>query len=315
MIWIAHKTRALDWPNGRKLHGKPTPILGGAAIYIAFVIAVLTRWDYSAPLKGVLIGSSIVFTLGLIDDLSEVPAIARLFGQVVAAGILVDYGISIKAIPNYYLSAFVTILGVVALTNALNFLDNMDGLAAGIAAIACFSFFIIAYQTGQRWLGYLTISLMGSSIAFLIYNFKPAKIFMGDAGSTLLGFAIASFAILGEWSYYAPVAISIPILILGIPIFDIILITVLRIKDGKVRNPKEWIEYTGTDHFSHRLVGLGLSQRGAVLFIYLCCGCLGAVAILLRKTTTGPAMLVLACLATIGFLGGIKLDKARSNEQ
>ena len=311
MMRLAHRVGVLDRPHSRKIHSKPTPLLGGVAMYIAFVIAVLSRWDYSVALKGVLLGSSIVFIMGVMDDFNHVPAIVRLFGQIVAAAILVDHGIVIKSIPNFYLSALVTILGVVGITNALNFLDNMDGLAAGMTAIVSLSFFIIAHQTGQIWLGYLTISLAGSAVAFLIYNFKPAKIFMGDAGSTFLGFTLASFAIMGEWSYYKPVAITVPVLILGVLIFDTTLITVLRIKDGKVKNFKQWIEHADTDHFSHRLVSLGMSERGAVLLIYLCSAALGAIAIFLRKTTTVPALIVVASLITIAFLGGRKLDKAK----
>ncbi len=311
MMRLALRIGALDKPHSRKIHSKPIPLLGGVAIYVAFVVAVLTRWDYSEALKGVLLGSSIIFIMGLIDDFGHIPAIIRLFGQIIAAAILVDHGIVIKSIPNFYLSAFVTILAVVGLTNALNFLDNMDGLAAGIAAIVSLSFFIIAYQTKQIWLGYLTISLVGSTVAFLIYNFKPAKIFMGDAGSTFLGFTLASFAIMGEWSYYRPVAVTIPVLILGVLIFDTTLITVLRIKDGKVKNLKQWIEHADTDHFSHRLVRLGMSERGAVLFVYLCSIGLGTIAILLRKATTVPTLIIVVFLVAIAFMGGKKLDKAK----
>ncbi len=311
MMWLARRTGALDRPHSRKIHSRPIPLLGGAAIYVAFVVAVLTRWDYSVALKGVLLGSGIIFIMGLIDDFHHIPAIIRLVGQIVAAVILVAHGIVIQSIPNFYLSAFITILGVVGLTNALNFLDNMDGLAAGIAAIASLFFFIIADRTQQIWLGYLTISLAGSTLAFLVYNFKPAKIFMGDAGSTFLGFTLASFAIMGEWSYYRPVAITVPLLILGVLIFDTTLITVLRIKDGKVKNLRQWIEHADTDHFSHRLVGLGLGERGAVFFIYLCSAALGVVAVLLRKTTTVPTLIVVAFLILMAFLGGRKLDKAK----
>lgn len=310
--WVAFRIKALDHPSQRKVHRTPTPLLGGVPIYLAFVFAVLSTMDFNEPLKGILVGGTIIFFMGLIDDLFHLPAWVKLIGQIFSAGLLISYGIIFKIIPNLYVSAAITILWVVGFTNALNFLDNMDGLAAGLASISSFLFASIAYQSGQRFLAYLTVALGASTLSFLIYNFKPAKIFMGDAGSTFLGFNLAAFAVMGDWSFHPFVAATIPLFILGVLLFDITLITILRIKDGKVRSFRQWIEHADTDHFSHRLVGLGLTQRQAVLFIYFVNFSLGIWAIALWKADNTPLSIwAWGCMLTVAFIGGKRLDKAK----
>jgi UDP-GlcNAc:undecaprenyl-phosphate GlcNAc-1-phosphate transferase len=173
----------------------------------------------------------------------------------------------------------------VGITNAVNFFDGMDGLATGLTAIGSLSFFVVALITGQQYLGFLTIALAGSCLGFLKFNFKPASIFLGDAGSTFLGFTLAGIAVMGNWAKDNPkVALSLPIIILSVFIFDMIYITIARVWDGRVRSFKEWIDYTGKDHLHHRLATLGFNETQTVLLIYLIAACLGISGINLRAS-------------------------------
>jgi UDP-GlcNAc:undecaprenyl-phosphate GlcNAc-1-phosphate transferase len=217
------------------------------------------------------------------------------------------YGVVVHVFPNYLINVMCTIIGLVGITNALNFLDNMDGLAAGLACICSFGIAAIAYRTGQRWLVFLSVSLLGSILGFLRYNFKPAKIFMGDSGSTFLGFTIAAMIIMATWSEYRIVAITIPVLILGIMIFDTTLITILRILEGKVRTFRQWLEHADTDHLSHRLADMGLSHRETVMFIYICNMILVGIAISLPRNGVKSASLALLSYILISAWGIRKL--------
>ena len=275
MMVVARNLGALDHPKERGMHKKATPLLGGVAMYLSFVASVLIQLDYSVQLKGVLIASSIIFFVGLLDDLFDLRASLKLIGQVIACVVLMEHGVVLQVLHYQSLNVLCTVVGVIGITNAANFLDNMDGLAAGLIAISAFIFFAIAAQTQQNWLGYLAMGLSGSCCGFLIFNFKPAKIFMGDCGATFAGFTLASLAVLGKWADSIPSAIAIPVLVLGIFIFDMFMITVLRIKTKKVHNFRQWLEYAGKDHLSHRLHDMGLSDRQAVLGVYLICSILG----------------------------------------
>lgn len=267
---LAFRLNILDYPKRHGIHKHPVPRLGGLAIYIAFVIGALYRMDLSEMLKGVLVGSTLIFTVGLLDDKFHVRASIKLLVQLAACSIMMfRYGVILDVFPNLYVNAFFTVLGVIGLTNAVNFLDNMDGLAAGLMMISSSAIFLVAFGTQQDWLGYLSMALSGGTAGFLVFNLRRAHFFMGDAGSTFLGFTLASLAVMSEWSYYMPVTLAAPILILGVPILDMIMITVLRAKEDKVRNFKEWIDYTGKDHLSHRVMRLGAGERGAVATLWL----------------------------------------------
>jgi len=266
---LAFRLGILDHPKAHGIHTKPVPRMGGLAIYIAFVIGSLYLMDLSEMLKGVLVASSLIFAIGLMDDWIHLRASVKLAGQLIACGIMMfKYGVILQLFQNIFLDAFFTILGVIGLTNAVNFLDNMDGLAAGLVMISSFTIAVVAESTHQAWLIYLSMSLAGAAAGFLLFNLRKAYVFMGDAGSTFLGFTLASLAVMCEWSYHWSVTMAAPILILGVPILDMILITVLRIKEDKVRNFKEWIDYAGKDHLSHRFMRLGLGKRGAVFFLW-----------------------------------------------
>jgi len=297
--WVAFQLGILDHPKEYGIHNRSVPRLGGMAIYIAFVLGSLYRMDLSEPLKGVLVGSTLIFVTGLLDDLIYLRAGLKLVLQIVACGIMMfKYGVMLHVFPHAAINAFFTALGIIGLTNAVNFLDNMDGLAAGLVMISSLAIFFVAYTTRQFWLGYLSMALVGATAGFLVYNLRKAYVFMGDSGSTFLGFTLASFTVMCEWSYFLPVTLAVPLLILGVPILDMILITVLRVKEDKVSTLKEWIDYTGKDHLSHRLMRLGLGERGAVFVLWGVQVLFSSVAITLLPQGVGSGYLGLLFFLT-----------------
>jgi UDP-GlcNAc:undecaprenyl-phosphate GlcNAc-1-phosphate transferase len=287
--WAATKLKILDHPDERKIHKNPIPLLGGLAIYVSYVTTIFLNFSFSIELKGVVLGGTIILIIGLMDDIKKLSATLKLISQLLASGTLVAFGVKLDFLPNTWWGdggeIILTIIWVVGITNAVNFFDGMDGLATGLTAVCSLSFFAVAEITHQSYLGYLTIALAGSCLGFLKFNFKPASIFLGDAGSTFLGFTLAGIAVMGGWAENNPkVALSLPILILSVLIFDMIYITAARILEGRVTNFREWIEYTGRDHLHHRLVSLGFNEVQTVLLIYLIAACLGIGGINLRAT-------------------------------
>jgi UDP-GlcNAc:undecaprenyl-phosphate GlcNAc-1-phosphate transferase len=197
----------------------------------------------------------------------------------------------------------------VGITNAFNFLDGLDGLAAGSAAINGFFLGVYAYATDQSSLAFFSFVIMAAALGFLPYNYKPfrgknADIFLGDGGSTFLGFTLAGLAVMGDWAENSPKDIIVPVLILAVPVFDMVLTTVMRIRDGLVKNFADWIVYTGRDHFHHRLLSLGIRKKEAVAIIFLVNLCLGISAFLLKGSNTLDAFLVLGQVTIIfGIIG------------
>ena len=297
----AIKIGVFDVPNARKIHGAPTPLLGGLAVYIAFASTILNNFDFSIELKGVVIGATMVLIAGLADDVVGLPAKIKLVVHVIAALVMAMFGVTFEFVsPSAWgsvVEVVITVFWMVGITNALNFFDGMDGLAAGLTAVSSFFIGIVAIQTNQAFLMFLALGLLGSCLGFLPYNFRlrgPATIFLGDTGSSFLGFILAGMAIMGHWADNDPVkAFSVPILILGVLIFDMIYTTVERILTGKVSNFREWIDYTGRDHLHHRLHGLGMTRRQSVLFIYLLACGLGLSAIVLKNGRTIDALLLI----------------------
>ncbi len=297
---IAIRFKILDYPNERKIHRQPIPLLGGLAIYLAFVITVVRNLNFSRELWGIVFGGTIVFLFGLVDDLKALSAKIRFFGQVFATLLIIYFGVRVTVIPHwpgeYILEILITILGVVGIINAMNFFDGMDGLATGLSAVCLVSMMIVGIQTGEKWIVFLCAALIGSSLGFLPYNFKPASIFLGDAGATFLGFMVAALAIMGSWGqvgYNPMIATATPILILSVLIFDMVYTTVSRIKNGTVHNFRQWLEYTGKDHLHHRLVHLGLTEKETVIFIYALSLALGLGAVVLRSGKTFDSLLLL----------------------
>ena len=265
---LAVRVGAVDHPSSRKIHESSTPLLGGVAVYLAFLIAILANTaGLAAPLVlnegmlGVLAGGTLLLLVGVRDDIRHVPATAKLVVQLLAATIVIWAGKLLTFFPHGLwgdtLNVLLTVLWIVGITNAFNFFDGMDGLATGLAIITAFFLGVVAFQTNQPTLGWVAVALVGAGLGFLPYNFRPkasATIFLGDAGSTFLGFTLACLAVKGNWADQNPiVSVSTPILIFGILIYDMVHTTVQRIYLGKVRTVKGYLEYVGKDHMHHRL--------------------------------------------------------------
>lgn len=291
-------------PRSRDSHSTPIPLLGGAAIYAAFVAALLLFGDLAhiRELIGILLGATIVSLFGLADDRWGMKALVKLGGQILAATVLLLGGTQVQLFAEPILNWMVTLLWVVVITNAINFLDNMDGLSSGVAIIAAAFFLLLAAmnQPRQVLVGAMAAALIGACIGFLRYNFNPASIFMGDTGSLFIGFILAALAIKLRFLNNIPlVTWLIPVCVLGLPLFDLALVTVARIRRGV--NP---FITAGKDHLSHRLHALGMTKREAVLTCYLLAGASGLVGVYITQARPSEAYLVFAGLVTIA-VGGI----------
>jgi UDP-GlcNAc:undecaprenyl-phosphate GlcNAc-1-phosphate transferase len=293
-IVILKRLGSVDHVSPAKIHDRPVVRGGGIAIFAAFAIAVLWPDYRSTPFNGVMIGAFICLVLGALDDLrGGIPAVVKLGTLFAATLVLSNFGVRLNLFQWPPLDIALTMIWIAGVISAFNGIDNMDGQASGVAVIISAMFFIIALQgfflaggeTSLSWFGMMAAALVGANLGFLIYNWSPAKIFMGDSGSFFLGFMIGALSVMGEWAESKIIAITIPILILGVPLFDFAYIIIARILRGETRTLRQVIEHCGTDHLSHRLVWIGLSRKQAVLFIYLMCLALGASGILLRNST------------------------------
>ena len=300
---IAYNLNMLDYPNQRKLHHQATPLLGGAAVFSGFLAALLINGIFSLELGAILIASLILFGVGVLDDYKEISAGIKLLTQIFCAALVIICGIVLRVIPldlgllAQTGNAFLTLFWIIGITNAMNFFDGMDGLAAGLGALIAFFLGVVAFQTAQPFIGWVAVAMMGSCIGFLPYNFKVkgnATIFLGDAGSTVIGFILACVAVYGDWAEgNTAVALISPLLIFWILIFDMVYITVDRILTGKVFNFRQWIEYVGKDHLHHRLANVLGGKKKSVLFIYLLSLCLGLSAVALRNVRVVDAILLI----------------------
>jgi len=299
--YLSKKFNTLYCPDAIKIHQKCTPLLGGMAIYTAFVSIIIINFHFSIQLKGVLIAGTLIFIMGLIDDIYGLSAKIRLLGQILAVIILYLHHVHLAFGPNtlwaYAIEGIFSLLWIIGITNAFNFFDGMDGLASGLAGICSLFIGIVAIQTNQPYLMYLALSVSGCCLGFLFFNFHPTKkasIFLGDSGSTFLGFMLATLSVMAAWAADNPIkAYSMPLLILGVLIFDMTYLTISRFATGKVKNFTEWIEYVGKDHFHHRLSARGLSNFHTVLFILFISTTLGLSALVIRNANTFECILLL----------------------
>jgi UDP-GlcNAc:undecaprenyl-phosphate GlcNAc-1-phosphate transferase len=307
VIRVARWKDIVARPQIDRWHKRPTPLLGGIAIVVAFASALLVAGPSTKGVYTVLGGVAGIFLLGLVDDIFGLNPQVKLVGQVIVSALMVALGIRIEIIPWPVVSIPLTIFWMVALTNAFNLIDNMDGLAAGVAAISSAVLLIFSLQSGDYVVAALSAALGGAALGFLVFNFNPASIFMGDCGSMSLGFCLACFSILGTWRHATNLVVSltVPILVLGIPIFDTAFVTVTR----KLRGVP--ISQGGQDHVSHHLVRLGLSERRAVLTLYVASIAISVVT--LFYTTINPLfMVVIAGLIGIGlFIVGLFLEETK----
>lgn len=301
---IAFKLDYLDHPKTNKVHAHPTALLGGVAIYVAFVVGIISEVGFTidAKLISILIGSTFLLAVGLVDDKMGMMPEVKLLGQFLAAMIVIKSGVRMEFVGNYYLSVIVTYIWIVGITNSFNLLDNMNGLSAGIAVIAAVFFGIVMCAGGHLSVAVASFALAGAGLGFLQHNFPKAKIFMGDTGSLVLGFVLASLAVMGSWgTKFLTTSLAMPLLILAYPIFDTTLVTVMRLIE------KRSIFQGGRDHSSHRLALLGFKKKRAVLVIYSICAGLGLAALLMQKLPLREAVILIILVAAAMTALGIRL--------
>ena len=315
---LAQKWGAVDVPkDGRRMHDHPIPRMGGLAIFFGFLFSVLIFFPFvpggglSRPIQGMLLGAVIIVILGIFDDIYALPALPKLLVQIVAASVAVISGNHIDTIsnPNIFsaepywelgwLAIPVTIVWIVAVTNAVNLIDGLDGLACGVSTISSMTMLVIALSVAEPNVALIAAALAGGCIGFLPYNLNPAKIFMGDTGSTFLGYVLGVVSIQGLFKYYTLISFVVPFLMLGLPIFDTCFAFIRRIAHGQ--SPM----HADRSHIHHRLIDMGLNQKQAVAVLYVVSTILGLCAVVLTTISALRAMLLLFALCLAGAVGGL----------
>jgi UDP-GlcNAc:undecaprenyl-phosphate GlcNAc-1-phosphate transferase len=306
IIRMARFLEVLDLPASRKLHAEPTPLLGGLAIFTAFGVSILANSILDHQVVSIMIGGSLLATVGILDDVWGVPAAVKLLAQLLAVAVVVSSGVVLTLFPQSVVgdvaNAALTLVWLLGITNAMNFFDGMDGLATGLSIITAGFLGLFAALTFQPFMGWLAAAIVGGCLGFLPFNLRPkrpAAIFLGDVGSTFLGFVLAALAVKGEWAENNIVDLAAPVLIFWIFIFDMTHITVARIATGKVRSFREWIAYVGKDHLHHRLEALLGSRRKTVFLIFSLSASMGLAAMALRNARNLETALLILQAAII----------------
>lgn len=308
MMKIAHKFGYVAEPHQLRWHKNTTALLGGVAIFVAFVLCVFFFIKIDKTMVGLLFGSSIIFLVGLFDDIFHIKPQLKIIGQIFASCVILAFGINFEILPIRWLILPLTIFWIVGVTNAFNLLDNMDGLSCGISFICCTFLFVYSLLNDMQTVALLSAILAGASLGFLKYNIYPAKIFMGDCGSQFLGLTIAVIAVVGTARHISNllVTMAVPVLILGVPIFDTTFVTLTRRFRGQP------ISRGGKDHTSHRLVFLGLSERKTVLLLYLLSILFGLIALLYAKIDIIIVSILAALAVIILFFFGVFLGETKT---
>jgi UDP-GlcNAc:undecaprenyl-phosphate/decaprenyl-phosphate GlcNAc-1-phosphate transferase len=302
----------VDAPGSRKVHRDPTPLLGGIAIFAGAIVATLAIYGGRVPqqVAGPMIAGALVATVGLLDDRRQLPPWVRLTVQFLAFLMLVYFGIHVRLPVPMIVNYALTLFWLLGITNAINLMDNMDGLSAGVSGVAAAFMMLMGAMNNQFLVAALAAALLGACLGFLRYNFAPANIFMGDAGAYFLGFWLA---VLGLQLRFVQnvnfVTWMVPVLILWIPIFDTGLVVLSRLRRGV--HPFT----AGKDHLSHRLVARGMAPREAVLLIYLLAGILGMVALFITQATIVEGYFIGAVVLSLSAYAFWKLDVKKVDEQ
>lgn len=306
---LAMKIGAMDVPkDDRRMHNVPIARIGGLAIFLGFILSVLIFADVSTEVRGILLGSVLIVALAIVDDIIDLPAVFKFVVQIAAALIAVGHGVIIEVIsnPNIFsdipylkLGIFaipVTVIWVVAITNSVNFIDGLDGLAVGVSSIASLSMLIIAVLVSEPNVAVIMAALAGACLGFMPYNVNPAKIFMGDTGALFIGFILATVSVQGLFKFYAIMSFAVPFLILALPIFDIVFAVVRRLIAGK--SPMS----ADRGHVHHRLIDMGFNQKQAVMIMYTFSGVLGLTAVVLTTSGELRALVLIVAFLVLGAL-------------
>lgn len=320
-IWFAPKIGVMDIPkDSRRVHNKPMPRFGGAAIYLGMMVSLSVFAVHARGVSAIMIGCTMMFVLGLIDDLKNLKPLIKFGGQILTATVVFALGIRITfvriTIVEHILGSdpvmfgniidyVVTVLWLVAITNSVNLIDGLDGLAAGISAISALCIAYVAYIHGYMVPTMVMMAVAGSALGFLPFNFHPAKIFMGDSGSQLLGFAIAAFSVAGTVKSATILVVLMPALVLGLPIFDTIMAIIRR------TSRHQSIGTADKEHLHHKIMRAGFGQRRAVLLMYSVSGIMGVVAVLYSRGLYVECLGLLAVVAMI--IGVILTDTGKNN--
>lgn len=306
---LAFKIGAVDRPDNRKVHKKIMPRLGGLAIYIAFMIGCIASMEITWDIFGILLGGTLIVALGVADDVYQLPAKVKLLGQIAAACVLVIFDIRIEWVNNplggyFYLDMLsipFTIFWVISFTNVVNLIDGLDGLAAGVSAIASLTVILVAVQMGYFHVAILTAALAGAIIGFIRYNFNPATIFMGDTGSMFIGYMLAAISVYGAVKTAATIALIVPAIALGLPILDTAFAIMRRYVNGRP------IFQPDKGHLHHRLLATGMSHKETVLFMYGITAVLCIGAVLWAEMDGFYAALIIAVIMTAVAVGAKKI--------
>ncbi len=302
---FAQKVGAMDVPGEeRRVHDHPIPRMGGLAIFLGFLLSVLLFVEITPQLQGILLGCVIIVATGAIDDIISINAWVKLFMQILAAVVAVLHGVEINVLANPALwssqeylilgglSIPITILWIVGITNSVNLIDGLDGLAVGVSTISSLTMLVIALVVPDCSveIAIVLAALVGACVGFMPYNLNPAKIFMGDTGSLLLGYVLATMSILGLFKFATVVSFAVPLLAIAVPLFDTVFAFCRRLLKGQ--SPMQ----ADRGHFHHRLIDMGLSQKQAVAVLYSISAILGLAAVLI--TTSGE---IKALILILGF--------------
>ncbi len=305
---FAYKVGAIDVPkDARRMHHEPIPRLGGLAIFIGFMVSILLFANIRGDrqMQGILMGAVMIVILGVVDDITPLPAMFKFVVQIAAALIPTLHGVVIHVISNpnltssnaYWnmgkLSIPITVLWIVAITNSVNLIDGLDGLANGVSAISATTVLVIAMLVSESQVAIVMAALVGACVGFMPYNTNPAKMFMGDTGSTFLGYILATMSIQGLFKFYAIISFAVPFLILGLPIFDTAFAFIRRLAHGQ--SPM----HADRGHIHHRLVDMGLSQKQAVATLYVVSAILGLSAVVLTTSGEEKAMILFVALCVV----------------
>ena len=320
---LAIKIKAVDVPkDNRRMHKVPIPRMGGLAIFAGFLVSVLFFVPLGNEFRSILIGALILVVLGIIDDIVALKPRTKFAGQIIAALIPALSGVSIHGIvnpivPGQYSTLGIfsipfTVIWIVGITNAVNFIDGLDGLACGVSAIATVTMFIIAVLFGETYIALMMAALAGACLGFLPYNMNPAKIFMGDTGSMFLGYILATVSIQGLFKFYAVISFAVPFILLGLPIFDTGFAIVRRLLKGQ--SPLQ----ADRGHVHHRLIDLGFDQKQSVAILYAFSALMGLTAVILARTNESK-LIILAIAVLVCFFLAMSLmsfeKRHRAEEQ
>jgi UDP-GlcNAc:undecaprenyl-phosphate GlcNAc-1-phosphate transferase len=295
----------VDAPDGKlKNHRKPVPYLGGLAVYLAFLVALAVTFEFDRELLGLVLAGTIVLILGLIDDFRALTPGVKFIGQILAAAVLIKSGITIKLVfLPVWVSIPLTVLWVVAVTNAFNIIDIMDGLSGGVAFCAILPLVVVALVNGRLMIAIVTLALAGALLGFLRYNFHPSQIYLGDTGSMFIGLMMASLSMLGSYTGSNVLAAICPGIILGVPLFDMLFVMYVRWRRGVP------VVLGSPDHFALRLRQWRLSTPQTVLVSYLATLVFGAVALGMMHLSLEPAAVLLGCTSLVVLVAALWLKR------